>query len=533
MKKSRFILCSFLILLCALQFPIIAGNLSFMYGDNPDHQPQILKPSISLGPNPIWNRTFGGIGTDEGWDVIGCSDGGYAIAGQSDSFGAGDMDLWVIRLDYNGDQVWAYTYGGTDLEEGWGDIVQCSDAGFIVAGRTRSYGAGSSDVWVLRIDSAGQHMWNQTFGGASHEYASGIIPCSGGGFAISGTTYSFGLGPSDVWLIRIDDAGNHLWNRTYGGASGEYGGAVVECTGGGFAITGSTYNSTTDYDALLVRTDSLGNLLWNQTYGGDDYDRTGDIIQSVNGGFALLGTTESYVGASDDVWLIRTNAAGDLMWNRTYDGHSFDFGYGLVESNNDFVLVGVTTGDGDDVWVIRTDIDGIAIWNGTFSSGTHSSDVGIAIIEAGGGYIITGRTSAFGAQYSDLWLLRLPELDPPTWQEQPTDQTIIFGAPLHYDLNATDPSGISTWWLNDTTNFAINNEGIVSNLVTLAVGQYPLHVSVNDTAGNLLEGTFSVFVQPGPTAPPIPGFPVGTIILGLIIAITLGLVSRRHRKEEP
>jgi predicted secreted protein len=237
MKKNYFILCSFFVLLCTLQFTIIVGDLSFLSGSKTSHQPRTLKHSPLTGPNPIWNRTFGGIGDEEGWDIIECSDGGYAIAGQSSSFGAGDMDLWVIRLNSNGDQVWAYTYGGTDHEESYGDIVQCSDAGFIVGAHTRSFGAGSNDIWVLRIDSTGQHMWNQTYGGVNAEYCGGIIPCSGGGFAISGTTYSFGLGVSDVWLIRIDDAGNHLWNHTYGGASSEYGSSVVECTDGGFALT--------------------------------------------------------------------------------------------------------------------------------------------------------------------------------------------------------------------------------------------------------------------------------------------------------
>ncbi|MCW3133059.1 MAG: cohesin domain-containing protein [Methanophagales archaeon] len=195
---------TWMIVLVALA--IIAGIAS---ANNASMQTNALDEGISIQQTSAmpeeWNKTFGGADMDEGYSVQQTSDGGYIIAGYTDSYGAGSADVWLIKTDENGEEEWNKTFGGADWDVGR-SVQQTSDGGYIIAGTTYSYGAdgaGWGDVWLIKTDENGNEEWNKTFGGADWDWGSSVQETSDGGYIIAGYTESYGAGDYDVWLIKL------------------------------------------------------------------------------------------------------------------------------------------------------------------------------------------------------------------------------------------------------------------------------------------------------------------------------------------
>ncbi len=166
----------------------------------------------------VWAQalTIGGSGDDWGYSIIQTSDGGYAVAGRTESFGAGEADVYVVKLDEHGSLQWTRTIGGSKDDEGY-SIIQTSDGGYAVAGKTNSFGAGWADVYVVKLDGGGNLQWTRTIGGSEDDEGWSIIQTSDGGYAVAGCTGSFGAGGSDVYVVKLDGSGNLQWTRTIGG----------------------------------------------------------------------------------------------------------------------------------------------------------------------------------------------------------------------------------------------------------------------------------------------------------------------------
>ncbi len=163
-----------------------------------------------------WMRTYGGTASDDAYFVRQTSDGGYIVAGQTPSFGAGDMDAWLLKLDGEGDIVWQKTYGGTDFDSAY-SVQQTSDGGYIVGGQTRSFGAGDQDVWVLKLSANGDMTWQKTYGGTAFDFPNLVQQTSDGGFIVVGGTRSFGAGDQDAWVLKLDENGSVTWQKTLTG----------------------------------------------------------------------------------------------------------------------------------------------------------------------------------------------------------------------------------------------------------------------------------------------------------------------------
>jgi hypothetical protein len=200
---------------------------------------------------------------------------------------------------------WNKTYGGAYHDNAF-RVIQASDGGYVLAGSTYSFGAGDNDAWLVKTDSFGIMQWNKTYGGAYHDESTAIQAIDGG-YILTGNTKSFGAGAQDWWLVRTDSSGIMQWNKTYGGAYSDIGAySFVHSSDGGYVLAGYTESfGAGGADVWLVRTDSSGNMQWNKTYGGPNHDYANWIIQTCDGGYALAGHTESYGAGGGDIWLIK------------------------------------------------------------------------------------------------------------------------------------------------------------------------------------------------------------------------------------
>ena len=186
-----------------------------------------------------WDRTFGGKDWDEAESIIQTKDGGYVVAGYTWSKGAGSKDVWVIKLDKDGNKVWDRTFGGYHPDEA-DSIVQARDGGYVVAGWTESKGAGRADAWVIKLDENGNKVWDKTFGGKDWDEAKSIIQTKDGGYVVAGYTESRGTGRADAWVIKLDENGNKAWDKTFGSWDDDFAESIIQVKDGGYVVAGYT-----------------------------------------------------------------------------------------------------------------------------------------------------------------------------------------------------------------------------------------------------------------------------------------------------
>jgi len=259
-----------------------------------------------------WSQTYGGSGDDEAYSLVQTSDGGYALAGYTNSFGAGSYDFWLVKTDSSGNMLWNRTYGGSGDDEAE-CVIQTGD-GYAVAGYTNSTGAGGFDFWLVKTDFSGTSQWSQTYGGADDEAANALLQTSDAGYALAGWTGSYGAGGFDFWLVKTDFSGTSQWSQTYGGADDEAANALLQTSDAGYALAGWTGSyGAGGFDFWLVKTNSSGTMLWSQTYGGGGDDAGFSLVQTSDGGYALAGFTGSYGAGDYDGFLVKTDSAGNSV----------------------------------------------------------------------------------------------------------------------------------------------------------------------------------------------------------------------------
>jgi parallel beta-helix repeat protein len=464
MKQKTFLLLSVTVLLSAM-FTVSANQKSDFASKG---IPQSLKASSIGSSVPLateWSKKYGA--NTHVYSVVQTDDGGYAIAGFTTAFGVGGMDFWLGKTDVAGNMQWNKTYGGTESELAH-SVLQTSDGGYVIAGYAESFGVGQFDFWLVKTDSSGNHQWNRTYGGTNTEFASSVVETSDGGYAIAGETRSFPANVANAWLVKTDANGNVEWSKVYGGTGYDRVSSVRQTTEGGYIMSGITESFATGaWDFWLVKTDATGNMQWNKTYGGADYDGASSLVQTSNGGYALAGYTKSFGAGEGDIYLVKTNATGGIEWSKTYGGANGDEAKYVRQTDDEgYIIAGSTRSFGlgsSDFWLVKTDSSGNMEWNKTF--GGPNQDAAFSVLQTcDGGYALAGYTEDIHLVVW-AWLVKIAS-------DQPTD-TIYIRADGSFDPPTAPISTVDNVTYTLTGNITCGSFGVVverDNVVVDGVG---------------------------------------------------------------
>lgn len=374
-----------------------------------------LGVSVADAQDVLWSRTFGGSWMDGAHSAAATSDGGLIVVGFSGSFTpTHQQDVYLVRTDAQGNALWSRTYGA-DLNEIGACVQQTSDGGFVVAGRR---GVQDHDSLLLRIDADGNLLWERTYDAGDDDRAHAVRETSDGGFVLTGQAW-FGIGifgNYDFYVVKTDAAGNLEWTGVYKheDSGNDVALAIEEIAGGGYIIGGTTQSSV--WDAMLVRTDALGNELWKRTYGGSFADECNDLRVTSDGGFVLTGAAVSPGNGDTDLLLVRTDADGNVLWELVTGGPdgtmAEDSGNCVRElPDGGFAVAGMTSAASAgswDVYVVRTTAAGNVLW--TKKTGGAQDDRGHALVPlADGALAVAGWAWSYGAGNGDVWLLAIDD----------------------------------------------------------------------------------------------------------------------------
>jgi len=373
----------------------------------------------SLTPSQTtWAKTHGGANDDVAHSIMQTSDGGFIVAGETSSAGAGFADFWIIKLYPNGEIDWQKTFGGIN-DDVAKSIQQTSDGGYIVAGQSFSFGNLLGDIWILKLKPNGEIDWQIIYGGpGSSSIANCIRQTSDGGFIVAGETSSGGR--ADVWVLKLDANGNPQagWPKTtYGGTSRDAANSVQQTSDGGYILAGETYSfGAGNADVWILKLDAGGNLQtgWPKTYGGIGYDIARSIQQTSDGGYIVAGETSSSGAGSADVWVLKIDADGNVQtgWPKTYDGVYRDAANSIQQtSDGGYIVAGETSssaGDNAELWILKLNARGDILWQKIY--GGSKDEIARSIRQTSdGGFIVAGETSSFGAGGADFWILKIDE----------------------------------------------------------------------------------------------------------------------------
>jgi hypothetical protein len=454
MRKVRdnSLVAIFMVLFCVVLF---SANTPFLFALNcvnwnnpePDSAAQPYTP-----PDTAWTRTYGGPYEDRSYSIQQTTDGGYIVTGVCGT--AGDSAIvYLAKTNGEGFTIWINTYSGDIGYSG----IQTSDMGFIVAGYKSAGIDESSSVYLLKVDAFGTLSWTKTYSNKGENAGYSINQTSDGGYIITGVQ------DGDICLLKTNPLGDSTWVKYYGGGFDDCGHSVNQTTDGGYIITGTIRNNDTGSDTgdvYLIKTDSLGDSLWVQTYGGLHDDGGYSVQQTSDGGYIITGYTASFnVDSLYDIYLIKTDASGDSIWATAFGSTGYDdCGYSVYQTNDGgYIICGSTTntdssGDPMDVCLIKVDSHGSDTWK--MNIGGSNCDCGQSVyITSDGGYIIAGYTSSFGNGKDDVYLIKIK---PPIYLTQPhgreqwqggSVQTIEWypentpGSSYHYRLLFSSDSG--------------------------------------------------------------------------------------------
>jgi len=360
-------------------------------------------------PDTLWTKTYGGLEWEVGYAVQQTTDSGYIISGLTNTWGAGGNDVYLVKTDKNGDTLWSKTYGWAGNESAK-SVFQTSDGGYLLAGKASPPSSGDGDFMLIKINSVGDTVWTRRVGGIDNEDCNAVIQTTDGYTISVGSTRSYGPGSSSVYLVETSPAADTIWEDWFGSTANDEAYAVQE-TNNGYIISAKTASfGAGSYDAWFIRIDWDYNIIWDKTIGGVQSDHGFSVQQTSDWGFIGAGSTESFGPGDYSFFLMKLTANGDSSWARTYGGVNRDECFSVAQTSDDgYIMAGSTKsfGSGNYDWlIIRTNSNGDSLWSIVFG-GTADDECHSIQPTYDGGYIVAGSTRSYGAGNSDFWLIKL------------------------------------------------------------------------------------------------------------------------------
>lgn len=360
-------------------------------------QDSVTNPNIDS--TAVWAKTYGGPNSDVVNTVISLSDGNYIAAGITTSYGAGNDDALLMKLNNIGDVQRVKVFGGSGF-----DVINSAaktlDGGIIMVGTTTSFGASQIDVLAIKTDAEGDLIWSKFYRMPGNDYGMSVRPTDDGGYAIAGYTDSYGAGYNDVLVMKVDASGNIIWDKVFGGPFNDVALSMKYFNGGGFIVAGNTFSNNASGDIMLLSLYGDGVFNWCKTYGGDGYDQANDVQITSDAGYMVTGYTQSYGLISGDAYFIKTTGNGTLQWSKTIGGGTgLDQNFSVFQTaDGGYLAAGETSSFGGglkDMMTIRLFGDGVFSWMRV--TGGINNESGTSIIENGDKSILftgIGETSA-------------------------------------------------------------------------------------------------------------------------------------------
>lgn len=395
------------------------------------------------------------------------TDGGYIISG---NFAAGAA--FLIKTDSCGGLSWSRTFSGGKNGNDGSSVQQTADGGYIISGEF--YGNG-----ILKTDSDGNCVWTQTYGNLYLDPGIGgaVRQTADGGYIIVGSILS---ADDDIYLIKTDSSGDCVWARTYGGSGIDSGYSVRQTADNGYIISGLTGSfGAGSYDMYLIKTDSNGDCVWSQTYGGWNLDEGRSVEQTIDGGYVVIVRTNSFDPGNMDIYLIKTDSSGDCVWARTYAGSGNAGGYSVQQTTDGgYILAG-------GAYLIKTDSSGDCVWTRTLDAGVDSVQQ-----TTDGGYITAGSITAV---YPAHYYVDLIKTD-----ADGNDQACPFTNTPTFTIAET---ATYTFTPADTASFTVSPTMTLTDTPYPAVTESPV-----ETATQTIASTFIITRTITPTVTPVYGF---------------------------
>lgn len=364
---------------------------------------------ISQPPEVQWHKAYGGLEKERGFTVMEDDDGIYLVAGSTESNTNGGSDAYLIKLDNNGEVIWEKSYGG-DQDEQINGICPALYDGYILTGYTATDANGLSDIWVLWVNDEGDSLHSVKYGSYTSDQAYCIIPNIDQGYTISSRMSVYMMG-DQIYILKLDQALDTIWTKTYGGDKQDYGHEIIQTTDGGYMIAGRSY--TTVYpesgDAWALKLDSNGDTTWTRKYSGNDEDIFFGVVET-DDGYMFAGQTRSFNALIIDMYVVRTDYNGNVIWSKIYGGSIADYAYHIDKTaNNTYIISGYSGSfnDYDDVYVLEIDEDGEVLWQSNYGMAIHSERMYGATLTSDGGLIATGIIDYSNSLQDDLFVLKL------------------------------------------------------------------------------------------------------------------------------
>lgn len=415
-----------------------------------------------LDPQQEWNRTYGGEKIDLFKSIIELPDGNFIVRGDRDFHltGAGYRygDGWILKLDSEGDLVWDKKFGetGTDFCNA---LIQTSDGGYVLGFTTDSFSSGDWDLRLIKTDSNFKEEWSKEFIKTNDQVVHCVQKTDDDGFVVAGPTLI--ENHPDLWLSKIDSDGNEIWNNVFGGEYLDYGNDVIQTEDGGYLIVGISESfGVGKWDGWILKTDSDGNEEWNKTYGGNYDDKFQKVRKTNDGGFIIAGTIQidkTIDNKNDDIWLIKLDHDYNLEWERTFGELNFHERGNSIQQTKDsgFIVVGshfsVTTSVNKQGLMLKVDSNGYEEWNTTFG-GSEDETCNNIIQTTDGGYLVVGKTNSYGSGEYDGWIVKFSSGE----NQKPIKPNKIIGPSsgkidkkYTFFTSTVDPDGDDVYYLVD------------------------------------------------------------------------------------